>query len=172
MAKAPDDPTRLQSLTGIRLAALASALAVVCSEAQADPCKAIPDHGRAPDYLHRGNQFTGPVVYVIDGDGLCVDVGSNSHVEGSAEKGTRIVSFPGASWVEVRIADFYAPELHEPGGPEAKAALERIAKGQAVACVADHQSYDRIVAVCTLQGVSLGDRMRAAGIVEGGRGRR
>ena len=30
------------------------------------------------------------------------------------------------------MADFYAPELHEAGGPEAKAALERIAMGRRV----------------------------------------
>ena len=75
------------------------------------------------------------------------------------------------SWVEVRLADFYAPELAEPGGREAKGALERIARGRRVECVADHRSYDRVVAVCSVQGVSLGDMMRLAGVVEVGNGR-
>jgi len=107
-----------------------------------------------PDYLYPGATFSGPVVYVGDGDGLCVALGQG----------------PGA-WVEVRLADFYAPELHEAGGPSAKAALEEITMGQRVSCVADHRSYDRIVATCSLQGQDLGDMMRAAGIAEGGRGR-
>ena len=94
------------------------------------------------------------MAYVGDGDSLCVAMGPTPD-----------------QWVEVRLADFYAPELHEPGGPEAKAALEATAKGRAVSCIADHRSYDRIVAACTLEGVSLGDRMRAAGVAEGWRGR-
>ena len=39
------------------LAALTTATA-----AKADPCKAIPDRGPMPSYLHRGAQFSGPVV--------------------------------------------------------------------------------------------------------------
>jgi micrococcal nuclease len=122
--------------------------------ALADPCKAIPDKGPMPAHLKPGSTFSGPVTYVGDGDSLCVAVGPSQ-----------------ADWVEVRVSDFYAPELHEPGGQEAKAALERIARGREVECVARHRSYDRVVAVCTLQGSSLGDRMRAAGVVTGGRGR-
>jgi endonuclease YncB( thermonuclease family) len=122
--------------------------------ALADPCKAIPDHGPLPGYLYPGATFSGPVVYVGDGDSLCVAVG------------------PGPQkWVEVRVADFYAPELHDPDGPAAKAALERIAKGRQAVCMADHQSYDRVVARCEIGGRSVGDLMRRAGIAEGGRGR-
>jgi len=107
-----------------------------------------------PPYLEPGRPFAGPVVYIGDGDSLCVGVGQG----------------PGA-WVEIRLADYYAPELADAGGIEAKATLARIAKGKRVECVAQHRSYDRVVAVCRLQGVSLGDRMRAAGMGEGGRGR-
>ncbi|MCQ4052141.1 nuclease, partial [Klebsiella pneumoniae] len=28
---------------------------------KADPCRAIPDRGPMPSYLHRGAQFSGPV---------------------------------------------------------------------------------------------------------------
>lgn len=107
-----------------------------------------------PEYLHRGKHFTGPVVYVGDGDSLCVAVGRG----------------PGA-WVEVRLADFYAPEISEPSGPAAARALQRMTMGRVVSCIADHRSYDRVAAVCWLDGVTLGDRLRAAGVQEGGRGR-
>ena len=107
-----------------------------------------------PTYLAPGKTFSGPVVYIGDGDSLCVAVGPTQ-----------------SDWVEVRLADFYARELAAPGGREAKSALGRIAMGKRVECVAEHRSNDRVVAVCTVQGVSLGDRMRAAGIAPGGRGR-
>lgn len=139
----------------MKLAALVVlAAAGLATPALADPCKAIPDKGRAPAYLAPGSAFSGPVVYVGDGDSMCVAVGSGA-----------------ANWVEVRIADFYAPELHAPGGAEAKAALVRIAKGRRATCLAEHQSHDRIVAQCEVNGVSIGDRMRSAGVSEGGRGR-
>ena len=130
------------------LAALTTATA-----AKADPCKAIPDHGPMPSYLHRGAHFSGPVVYVGDGDSLCMAVGQGP-----------------ANWVEIRLEDFYAPELHSPGGPDAKVALERVAMGQNAECVANHQSYDRVVAICRIDGRSIGDLLRAAGVVEGGNG--
>ena len=76
-----------------------------------------------------------------------------------------------ARWVEVRLLDFYAPELHDPAGPAAKAALSHLAMGKRAVCRADHQSYDRMVARCEIGGRSLGDLMRSAGVAEGGRGR-
>jgi micrococcal nuclease len=137
----------------LALLVLASALAAAYA-AHADPCKAIPDNGPLPVSLRPGAAFSGPVAYVGDGDSLCVAVGPEP-----------------AEWVEVRLADFYAPELREAGGEAARAALVGIAKGRRVECVADHRSFDRVVAVCRLQGVSLGDLLRRAGIREGGRGR-
>jgi micrococcal nuclease len=124
------------------------------SMALADPCKAIPDKGPMPAHLKPGNAFSGPVTYVGDGDSLCVALGPSP-----------------TDWVEVRVADFYAPELHEPGGQEAKAALERITKDRRVECRAIRRSYDRVVARCTIGGRSLGDLMRMAGAREGGSGR-
>jgi endonuclease YncB( thermonuclease family) len=106
-----------------------------------------------PSYLHRGAHFSGPVVYVGDGDSLCVAVGQGP-----------------ANWVEIRLEDFYSPELHSPTGSAAKAALEGIAMGRNAECVANHQSYDRVVATCRIGGRSIGDLLRAAGIVEGGNG--
>lgn len=114
--------------------------------ALADPCTApLP----AP-----GTNFSGQVRYVGDGDSLCVGRSSDP-----------------STWIEVRIADFYAPELHSSGGPEAKAALERISMGQTAQCKAGRRSYDRVVAQCYVRDNSIGNLMKKAGIQEGGRGR-
>lgn len=124
------------------------------SLALADPCKAIPDRGPMPAHLAPGVVFEGPVAYVGDGDSLCVALGPSRE-----------------DWVEVRVADFYAPELDAPGGREAKRALEKIAMGRTVSCKAGKRSYDRVVARCSLGRTSLGDLMRRAGVAEGGAGR-
>lgn len=129
------------------------ALSALVGHALADPCQAVPDHGLAPAWLAHGARFSGPVVYIGDGDSLCVAVGPSE-----------------SQWVEVRIADFYAPELREHGGAQAKAMLARIAQGRNVSCLADHQTYDRIAATCWIQGRSIGDLMRSSGVAEGGRG--
>jgi micrococcal nuclease len=134
----------------LALTALLFAVAAA-SPALADPCKAIPDHGPLPDFLRGHASFHGPVSYVGDGDSLCVAVGSGPE-----------------NWVEVRLEDFYAPELHSPEGPGAKAALERVTRGRELQCRTGHQSYDRVVAICTIAGVSVGSLMRKAGIAEGG----
>jgi micrococcal nuclease len=126
----------------------------VATPAFADPCKAIPDKGSMPAYLKPGSTFSGQVSYVGDGDSLCVALGPSP-----------------TDWVEVRIADFYAPELHQPGGQGSKATLERIAKGREVECRSIRRSYDRVVARCTIRGRSLGDLMRMVGGREGGNGR-
>ena len=99
--------------------------------------------------------FSGQVRYVGDGDSLCI--GQASHPD---------------EWIEVRLADFYAPELHAPGGRPAKAALERIAMGKLAICKAGNRSYDRVVANCSINGTSIAQSMRDAGVTEGGRGRR
>ncbi|MBU1374886.1 MAG: nuclease, partial [Alphaproteobacteria bacterium] len=117
--------------------------------------KAIPDRGPLPADLAKGRRFEGPVVYVGDGDSLCVGLGRTPD-----------------RWVEVRLADFYAPELSEPQGPAGKAILQRLTKGRRVSCVADHRSYDRVVATCRLGGQLLSDQLRRAGAPQGGRGRR
>lgn len=126
-------------------------VAALASPARADPCKLIPDRGSMPAALAPGRTFSGPVTYVGDGDSLCVAVGPSA-----------------AEWAEVRLADFYAPELKDPGGAEAKSQLERLVAGRKVECVAQHRSYDRVVARCTLRGASVGDLMRRAGSHEGG----
>lgn len=119
--------------------------------ARADPCEAIPERGPLPAYLAFGASFSGPVSHVIDGDSLCVAVG------------------PGEpAWVEVRLVDFHAPELSQPGGAAAKSVLMRLAMGQHATCVANLRTYDRIAARCRINGRPLGDLMRSAGVAESG----
>lgn len=114
--------------------------------AQADPCEGLLPAA--------GTHFSGPVRYIADGDGLCVGASADP-----------------ASWIEVRLADFYAAELSAPGGEQAKAALSAIARGRTVSCQAGRRSYDRVVADCNLNGAALGDLMRQRGVPEGGNGR-
>lgn len=147
----PRRSARIHLPAALTIAALSGAtLLSVASRASADPCKAP-----LPPY---GSTFSGPVVYVGDGDSLCV------------------ATFPGrerdpGTWVEVRVADFYAPELHEPGGEQAKRALERLSMGRRASCIAGKRSYDRVVADCQIAQRDIGDAMRRAGIAEGGNGR-
>lgn len=141
---------------GISTVALGVLFALVTSSpAAADPCKAIPDRGPMPSYLAKGKTFSGPVTYVGDADSLCVAVGGRAP----------------ENLVEVRVADFYGPELNAPGGRAAKATLERVAKVRHAVCTAGRRSYDRVVATCRIGGVSIGDLMRGAGVEEGGNGR-
>jgi endonuclease YncB( thermonuclease family) len=67
------------------LARVAAAIALA-SVAQADPCDAtLP---------RRGESFSGPVTRVIDGDSICI-----GHERGG---------------IEVRVAEYSAPELRDP----------------------------------------------------------
>lgn len=120
------------------------AVALTPGEARADPCE-----GRLP---RQGEVFSGVVRYVGDGDSLCV---------GPADRPDH--------WIEVRLADFNAPELNERGGREAKRLLEDLAMGRPLVCRAGRRSYDRVVAACTLDRRPLGDLLRARGGREGGR---
>src|SRR5690606_18677427 len=113
--------------------------------AHADPCEgALPAKGTA---------FSGVVRYVGDGDSLCV---------GPAGRPER--------WIEVRLGDYYALELHEKGGREAKNRLERLVFGQRLHCRAGKRSYDRVIGYCSLNGRALGQLLRVQGAAEGGRG--
>lgn len=124
----------------------ALALVGLPSLAYADPCTApLPA---------QGTSFSGIVRYVGDGDSLCVGTTADP-----------------ADWIEVRLADFYAPELSAAGGSQAKATLQQLLAGRTLACQAGRRSYDRVVAACTLNGVSVGDLMRRRGVAEGGNGR-
>ncbi|MCR6733994.1 MAG: nuclease [Afipia sp.] len=136
-----------------RLFVLAAATATFCyaAPAHADPCEG-PLPSRA------GVQFSGLVRYVGDGDGLCVGRTADPN-----------------EWIEVRLADFNAPELHAPGGPTAKAVLERLVLQREVVCTSERgrgghvRSFDRVIARCRIGAASLGDLLRQAGVAEGGK---
>ncbi len=116
------------------------------AQAWADPCTAkLPKPGTV---------FQGTVRYVGDGDSFCVGLTPRPK-----------------TWIEVRAADFYAPELRDPGGKAAREALERLAMGKEVQCVAGKRSYDRVVATCKIDGYSLAHLMRLSGVGEGGKGK-
>ena len=116
----------------------------------ADPCE-----GKLPD--RAGTVFTGEVHHVIDGDGICV---------GSSAKAD--------TWIEVRLADFDAPELSTEEGRSAKVAMTRLAEGKQAECVTTPgrsgktTSYDRVIASCSIDGASLASLMREVGVPEGG----
>lgn len=129
----------------MRLILATLAFLALAGAAQADPCEApLPTSGSA---------FSGPVRYVGDGDMICVEVGGRSS---------------GSTWVEVRLADFNAPELNEAGGRQARDILRNLVMGQRVTCRAGRRSYDRVVGTCRLDGRGLGDRLRVLGVREGG----
>lgn len=116
------------------------------TQAFADPCR-----GALPA---KGAYFSGAVRYVGDGDGLCVGpIGRPDQ------------------WIEVRLGDFFAPELHEYGGKDARLRLEQLVIGRGLTCRAGRRSYDRVVGYCTMAGKPLGELLRQAGKTEGGRGR-
>jgi len=129
-----------------------SAAAVIAAITPVTPAMADPCDGPLP---RKGVRFSAVVRYLGDDDGLCV---------GPAGRPER--------WVEVRLADFYAPELHEEGGSDARRRLERLVLGRTLACHAGRRSYDRVVAACYRYGRSIGALLRAAGGLEGGRGKR
>ena len=118
--------------------------------AHADPCEgALPSRD--------GQVFSGTVRYVGDGDSLCVGNTSDP-----------------ATWIEVRLADFNAPELHSPTGRDARDRLSGLVRGRSLACVAVRGRngriivYDRVIASCRLNGRRVGDLPRAMGGREGG----
>lgn len=126
-----------------------------------DLCREIKN--TTPTWAKERRAFAGEVRYVGDGDSLCV-----------ARQRPFANMDDHNNWVEVRLADFYAPELSEPGGRQAKATLSHLSINQKARCVpvkfGNVRSYDRIVAKCYIGRRSLGDLMRRAGIKEGGRG--
>lgn len=134
-----------------RIAACAALASLAAGAAHADPCKAdLP--------AKAGASFSGIVRYVGDGDSLCVGQGA-----------------AGAGWIEVRLADFDAPELSTPPGRMAKDILAREVMGRQASCTVTKgrngktTTYDRVLAVCRVGGATIGDLLRRAGAPEGGR---
>lgn len=130
---------------------ISAGLLLTPTVALADPCE-----GRLPQ--SPGQSFTGVVRYVGDGDSLCLGN----------------VADP-AAWIEVRLSDFDAAELHSPTGRADRDRLVRIVNGRRLDCVSVRGRsgrvvvYDRVIASCRLNGRRVGDLLRAAGGREGGR---
>lgn len=120
------------------------------SAVRADPCE-----GRLP--TRPGEVFAGTVRYVGDGDSLCVGRTADAN-----------------EWIEVRLADFDAPELRERDGRRGHEILTRLARGRQVSCVATGGrggrviSHDRVIATCRLNGQNLGNLLRSRGAPQGG----
>lgn len=129
---------------------LALPLLLLPTAALADPCE-----GRLPS--RAGETFSGPVRYIGDGDSLCVGPTADP-----------------ATWIEVRLSDFDAPELNRPGGRDARDRLSRLVRGRRLDCTAVRGRsgrvivYDRVIAACRLGGRGVGDLLRASGGREGG----
>lgn len=134
----------------IRVLFVAIAMIALPAVAHADPCE-----GELPS--RSGQVFSGTVRYVADGDSLCVGMTTDPN-----------------EWIEVRLADFDAPELREPDGRRSRDVLLALAHGREVRCIATRGrsgrvvSYDRVIATCQLGGQTLGDLLRERGAPEGG----
>ena len=104
-----------------------------------------------------GETFSGIVRYIGDGDSLCIGPSADP-----------------ATWIEVRLSDFDAPELRSPTGREAKDRLAGLVRDRVLSCVAVRGRngrvivYDRVIAACRLNGRGVGDLLRTAGGREGG----
>ena len=62
----------------------------------------------------------------------------------------------------IRLQNFNAPEMNEHGGPEAKAKLQAITRGKTVHCDGKaRDKYARLVARCSVDGIDIGQTMRA-----------
>lgn len=104
-----------------------------------------------------GQAFSGIVRYTGDGDSLCLGPSTDP-----------------ATWIEVRLSDFDAPELHSPTGRADRDRLSRLVRGRVLDCVAVRGRngrvivYDRVIAACRLNGRRVGDLLRHSGGREGG----
>lgn len=61
----------------------------------------------------------------------------------------------------IRLQNFNAPEMDQPGGQQAKARLQAITRGKTVHCDGKaRDKYARLVARCSVNGVDIGKEMR------------
>lgn len=61
----------------------------------------------------------------------------------------------------IRLQNFNAPELDQPGGQAAKTKLQSITRGKTVHCDGKARDrYARLVARCSVNGLDIGQEMR------------
>lgn len=129
---------------------ISAALLLAPAAARADPCE-----GRLPG--RAGESFAGIVRHVGDGDSLCIGNTTDPN-----------------AWIEVRLSDFDAPELHSATGRADRDRLVRLVARRRLNCVAVRGRngrvivHDRVIASCRLNGRRVGDLLRAAGGRDGG----
>ncbi len=134
----------------MRTLLVVAALVALPTLAHADPCE-----GRLPS--RPGQTFTGTVRYIGDGDSLCVGATGDPN-----------------DWIEVRLADFDAPELREPNGRRSRDILSELVRGRQLECTAERGrsgrviSHDRVIATCRLGGQRVGDLLRGRRAPTGG----
>lgn len=125
------------NLVLVAVASAGCALALFPAVAAADPCE-------GPLPIREGQSFGGQVRYVGDGDSLCVGPSADA-----------------STWIEIRLSDFDAPELHGRSGRDARDRLTRLTQGRSLQCVAVRGRngrvivYDRVIAACRLNGRTL-----------------
>jgi endonuclease YncB( thermonuclease family) len=67
--------------------------------------------------------------------------------------------------IRVRLLGVAAPELHEPGGPEAAAFMAQVVDGRIVVCeLRGHRSRGRRTGRCRREGLDVGEALVAAGL--------
>lgn len=121
------------------------------------PAITLADHCEGRLSTSAGELFAGVVRYVGDGDSLCLGATNDP-----------------ATWIEVRLSDFDASELHSPTGTVDRDRLSNLVRGRNLDCVAMRDRngrvvvYDRVIGACRLNGRRVGDHLRQAGGREGG----
>lgn len=93
-------------------------------------------------------------------------------VDGVHDGDTFSVKLPiwhhGKSFTKIRLANFYAPELGEDGGVEAKSSLATLVFHKMVELEVKGVSYDRLVCNVYLKGVNIVDTLRISSMLRRG----
>ena len=127
------------------------------------------------DLIRNSDSFMPSPEVIIEETGKCYGIEVSDIMSTSRTKEVTMARQV-SMYIIRNLTKLSLPEIGRVFGPDlglvsdAKAALERIAMGRNAECIANHKSYDRVVATCRIGGRSIGDMLRAAGIVEGGNG--
>lgn len=106
-----------------------------------------------------GRTWTYPAVYDHTGRPVVIAVHDGDTYKILIDGGIETGMFP---WL--RLANAGAPELDQPGGPEATEwALQRLTTAEQITVTIHGRSFARWLATITVDGVDLADEMVAAG---------
>ena len=98
---------------------------------------------KLPDPEHR-QELVGTVTKVLDGDSFWLDHGDAT--------------------TKIRLRFVDAPENDQPYGDKAKAFTEKFVKGKLVTCYPFGKSFDRVLATCYVEDVSLIEELTKNGL--------